>query len=102
MPEDLLVALVFVDGVVGGVDADSGEVVAVDGVELPCHEREGGVAEAAADEVLEVLAPEVLVASLAPLGEGGVVVLQATDGAVVGDADQEGGPVPSVGARFRS
>ena len=97
MPESLLVALAFVDGVVGGFDADPGELVAVDGVELPCHEREGGVSEAAAEEVLEMLAPEVLVASLAALGEGGVVVLEATDGAVVGDADEEGATEFGVG-----
>jgi len=97
VPESLLVALAFVDGVVGGFDADPGELVAVDGVELPCHEREGGVSEAAAEEVLEMLAPEVLVASLAALGEGGVVVLEATDGAVVGDADEEGATEFGVG-----
>ena len=37
-----------------------------------------------------MLAPEVLVASLASFGERGVVVLEAADRAVVGHAYQEG------------
>ena len=77
-PEDLLVALGVVDGVVGGVDGDAGDVVAVDGVELPVDEGGGGLAEAV-EQVLEVLAPQVVVASLASLGEGGVVVFEAVD-----------------------
>ena len=49
-------------------------MVAVDCVELPGDQRQDGVAEMAADQILQVLAPEVLVAALAALGEGGVVV----------------------------
>ena len=49
------------------------------------------------DEVLEVLAPEVVVAYLASLGEGVVVVFEAVDGAVVGYSDEEGASIAGVG-----
>ena len=64
-----MAVFVVLDGVTGGGDADARQVVAVDGVELPGDERHGGVAESGADEILQVLAPEVLVASLASFGE---------------------------------
>lgn len=38
VPEDLLVAFAFLDGVVGRFDADAGQVVAFDGVKLPGDE----------------------------------------------------------------
>ena len=44
-----------------------------------------------------MLAPQVAVASFAALGEGGVVVLQAVDPAVVGDADEQRAAVGAVG-----
>ena len=62
-------------------------------MEFPFDESEGGVPQAGADEVLEVLAPEVAVASLTAFGEGGVVVFQAVDGTVIGHADEEGASV---------
>ena len=66
-------------------------------MELPDDEGEGVGAEPVEDEVLEVLAQEVVVADLAAFGEGVVVVFEAVDGAVVGYADEEGAPVPGVG-----
>lgn len=44
-------------------------------MEVPIDQREGVVAQAVVDEVLEVLAPQVVVAYLASFGEGVVVVL---------------------------
>ena len=46
----------------GRFDAVAGELLAVYGVELPGGEREGCIAETGADEVLQVAAPQVLVA----------------------------------------
>jgi hypothetical protein len=91
-----LVAFGLVDGVIAGFDADAAEVVAVDGVELPVDERRGGVAETAGEDVLEVLAEQVVVAALAALGEGGVVGFEPVDAAVVGDADEQGAAVLGV------
>ena len=92
-----MAVLAVLDGVTGGGDADAGKVVSVDGVELPGDEGHGGVAESGADEILQVLAPEVLVAALASLGERGVVVFDAMDRAVVGHAYQEGAAEVGVG-----
>ena len=44
-----------------------------------------------------MLAPEVVVASLAAFGEGGVVVFEAVDGGIVGCADEEGAAVARLG-----
>ena len=63
-PEDLLVSLGVVHGVVGRVDGDAGDVAAVDGMELPVDEGRGRLAEAV-EQVLEVLAPKVVVTTLA-------------------------------------
>ena len=57
VPEDLLVAFAFTDGMAGRFDADAGELLSAHGVELPVDERQGGIAETGADEVLQVLAP---------------------------------------------
>ena len=96
-PEGLLAALAILDGVVGWGDADARQLVAVDGVELPGDERHRGVTEAGADEVLQVLAPEVSVASVASFGERCVVVFKAMDRAIVGHAYQEGAAEVGVG-----
>ena len=44
-----------------------------------------------------MLAPQVAVASFSSLGEGGVVILEAVDVAVVGDADEQRAGVEAVG-----
>ena len=73
---------------VNGVGADPGSLIAVDGTE------NSHVTEASAEwprrermRFLEVLAPEILVASLASLGGCCVVALQSVDRAGVGYAD---------------
>ena len=66
IPERFGIILALIDREVGGVDADAGDVVTV-GMELPRHEQECSVTEAASDEVLQVLTPQVLIADLASL-----------------------------------
>jgi hypothetical protein len=88
VPEHLLAALGFEDGMVGRIDVDAADVFAVDGEELSVDERGGGLAQAV-EQVLEVLAPQISVTSFGALGEGGVVVLQAVDAAVVGHPRHE-------------
>ena len=87
MPERFGLIFAFIDREVSGVDADAGDVVTV-GMELTTRatvqRHRGGL-----DEVLQVLTPQVLIADLASLGEGGVIVLKAVDGSVIGDTNEQ-------------
>ena len=62
----------------------------------PIDQRRGGLSELV-EKVLEVLTPQVVVPSFAPLGERGVVVFESVDATKVSHTDEQGAAMSAVG-----